>query len=124
MHLMSNNNKTNNNTKKNSNKSPVGNMPKDKIARFKLSGNISTSENGSKYTTHNTTRIAKSVRLLSTYRMHAHKVAETKLPASLKQSVHYFLTPMSRGDSDNAKDRKGLEAVVESVDNTNTEVTE
>ena len=122
---MANINKSNNNTtnKKGSNKTPVGNMPKDKIARFKLSGNISTSENGGKYTTYNTSRIAKSVRLISTYRMHAHKVAETKLPSSLKQSVHYFLTPMSRGDSDNTKDRKGIETVVEAQDN-NNETTE
>lgn len=98
----------NNNAKKNSNKNPVGYMPKDKLARFKLTGNI---DNPGEYKVRSLADVkivARNIRALHTYRMHVHKCVEPKLPSSLKRSVHYFLTPMSRADSDNAKDRKGF----------------
>jgi hypothetical protein len=106
-------NKTNN-AKKNTNKSPVGTMPKDKITRYKLHGNFSA-ERG-KFVSRNTKKVAQSIRMISTYRMFAHGVTTNVVPSQLKQVAHYFLTPMSRADSDNAKDRKGLE--VAAVDNT------
>ena len=103
---MANINKTNN-TKKGSNKSPVGTMPKDKLAKYKLSGNFV--ESRPKYTNHNTKRVAKSIRAISTYRMYVHGVATNVVPSQLKQVAHYFLTPMTRADSDNSKDRKTVE---------------
>jgi hypothetical protein len=40
-----------------------------------------------------------------------HGVSHTgKLPSSLRSTVHYFQVPMRRSDSDNNKDRKGIEA--------------
>lgn len=106
---------TSNTPKKNSNKNPAGTMPKDKITRFKLSGNFETDR--PKVVSRNIKKVAQSVRQLSTYRMYVHGVAETKLPSQLRQTAHYFLIPMSRADSDNAKDRKGL-TVEADVNNT------
>lgn len=102
---MANINKTNN-TKKNTNKSPVGTMPKDQISRFKLHGNFSNGR--SKITSRNAKRVRDFTRMVSTYRMKVHGVSETILPSQLKQVVHYFCVPMTRSDSDNSKDRKGI----------------
>jgi len=97
-----------NNEKKNSNKQPKGTMPLDKLKQFKLHGNL---EEPVIYTTHNTNKIAASVRALAAYRTAVHGVSHTgKLPACLRSTVHYFRVPMSRSDSDNSKDRKGTEA--------------
>ena len=96
----------NNNTKKNSNKMPIGTMPKDQLARFKLAGNI---ENPGEYKVRSMADIkivARNARALSTYRMYVHKTNESRLPSSLKRTLHYFLTPMSRADSDNSKDKR------------------
>jgi hypothetical protein len=109
---MANINKTNN-SKKNTNKSPVGTMPKDQISRFKLHGNFENDR--PKVISRNTHRVKQLSRLVSTYRMKVHGVAETKLPSQLKQVVHYFCVPMTRSDSDNSKDRKGIN--VETVEN-------
>jgi len=93
---------------KNSNKQPKGTMPLDKLKQFKLQGNLQEPEI---YTTHNTNKIARSVRALAAYRTSVHGVSHTgKLPSSLRSTVHYFRVPMSRSDSDNSKDRKGTEA--------------
>lgn len=105
----------NNNNVRGSNKQPVGTMSKEKIARFKLHGNFA--DNRPKVISRNTKKVAQSIRQLTTYRMYVHGVAETKLPSQLRQTAHYFLIPMSRADSDNAKDRKGLEVAIE-ADNT------
>ena len=94
-------------TDKNSNVQPVGTMPADKLKQFKLTGNL---KNPVIYKTRDTAKIAKSVRAISTYRMLAHGVTTHRLPSCLRSSVHYYLVPMSRSDSDNSKDRKGLDA--------------
>ena len=103
--------------KRNSNKNPIGTMPKDQLARYKLTGNI---ENPGEYKVRSMADIkivARNARALSTYRMYVHKTNESRLPSSLKRTLHYFLTPMSRGDSDNAKDRKGFVAENEAENN-------
>lgn len=104
-----------NTSKKNSNKMPVGTMPKDKLQRFKLNGNI---ENPGDYKVRSIADVkivARNARAMHTYRMYVHGCNEPRLPSSLRRSVHYFLTPMSRADSDNAKDRKGI--VIEADNN-------
>ena len=82
-------------------------MPKDMLKRFKLLGNMKVPNDH--YVIHNRTKIARSARAVHSYRQFVHGVTENKLPASLKHSVHYFLTEMTRADSDNSKDRRGLE---------------
>lgn len=97
-----------NNQLKNSNKQPKGTMPMDKLKQFKLQANLQEPEI---YVTHNKNKIARSVRALAAYRTSVHGVAHTgKLPSSLRSTVHYFQVPMRRSDSDNNKDRKGIEA--------------
>ena len=94
------------NTKRGSNKMPIGTMPKDQLARYKLTGNI---ENPGDYKIRSMADVkivARNARAISTYRMHVHKTNESKLPSSLRRTLHYFLTPMSRADSDNSKDKK------------------
>jgi hypothetical protein len=117
MYRMATINKTNN-AKKNTNKSPVGTMPKDKIVQYKLHGNFV--ESRPKYLSRNTKKVAQSIRAISTYRMFVHGVTTNVVPSQLKQVAHYFLTPMSRADSDNSKDRKGLETVAAETSNTET----
>ena len=95
-----------NNEKKNNNKQPKGTMPADKLKQFKLLCNL---KDPVSYVTRDTKKIAQSVRAISTYRMIVHGVNTHKLPASLRSTVHYFQVPMNRSDSDNARDRKGLE---------------
>lgn len=97
------------NSKHDSNVTPEGTMPKDMLLRHKLTGNMKVPN--SYYVIHNRKKIARSARMVKTYRQFVHGVNENKLPASLRQSVHYFLTQMTRADSDNSKDRKGLEPV-------------
>ena len=113
--------KINNTTnKRNSNNMPVGTMPKDKLQRFKLNGNI---ENPGEYKIRSISdvkTVARSARAVHNYRMYVHGCVEPRLPNSLRRTVHYFLTPMSRSDSDNAKDRRGSEA--EAVQNIVDEV--
>ena len=99
----------NNNVKKNSNKMPKGTMPKDKLTRFKLNGNIDEPGEYKHRTISDVKIVARNARALHTYRMYVHNCMEPKLPSSLKRSIHYFLTPMSRMDSDNSKDRKGFD---------------
>lgn len=115
---MATNTKSNNNNKKNSNKSPVGTMPKDMITRFKLHGNFEADR--PKANSRNSKVVRKFSRMISTYRMKVHGVAETKLPSQLRQVAHYFAIPMSRADSDNSKDRKGLDVSVESNNTSET----
>jgi hypothetical protein len=80
---------------------------KDMLKRHKLLGNMK--EPNSYYVIHNRTKIARSARAVHTYRQFVHGVNEARLPATLRHSVHYFLTQMTRADSDNSRDRKGLE---------------
>lgn len=107
--------KTNSSTKKNSNKQPKGTMPKDKLARFKLTGNL---ESPSVVISRDTKRVAKSIRAISTYRQLAHCSSETKLPASLRMSAHYFLVPMSRSDSANSSDNRDKSTAVDNTAST------
>ena len=102
-----------NKEKKNSNKQPKGTMPADKLKQFKLHGNL---QEPVIYVTRNTKKIAQSVRALASYRATVHGVVHTgKLPASLRSTVHYFQVQMSRSDSDNSKDRKGIENTTETA---------
>lgn len=93
---------------KNSNKMPKGTMPKDKLARFKLNGNIDEPGDYKHRTISDARIVARSARSVHNYRLYVHGCTEKRLPSSLRRSVHYFLTPMSRMDSDNVKDRKGF----------------
>jgi len=52
----------------------------------------------------------------------SHKCNEARLPSSLRRSVHYFMTPMSRMDSDSSKDRKSFAPTTE-TDNSNESAT-
>ena len=105
----------NNNTRR-SNNVPVGTMPKDKLTRFKLNGNITDPGDYRVRSISDVKLVARSARAVKNYRSYVHKCNEARLPSSLRRSVHYFMTPMSRMDSDNSKDRKGM--VVE-TDNSN-----
>lgn len=87
---------------------PKGTMPADKLTRFKLLGN---SVQYDRLVCRNSNAVAKNIRAFAAYRTMVHGVTETKLPASLKYAAHYFCIPMSRSDSDNPRDRKGLENV-------------
>jgi hypothetical protein len=100
--------KSNNAQERNSNKNPVGTMPKDKLTRFKLKGNIENPGDYKHRTMADVKIVARSVRAMHTYRMYVHGCMEPRLPSSLRRTVHYFLTPMSKGDSDNSKDRKDI----------------
>ena len=90
-------------TKRGSNIQYKGTMSKEKLARFKLSGNTETEL----YHSRNTTLVSRSARMLKTYRIFVHNCNERKLPSSLRITVHYFLDQLTRADSDNPKDKKG-----------------
>lgn len=106
--------------KKNSNNMPKGTMPKDKLQRFKLKGNIDNPGDYKHRTIADVKIVARSARAIKTYRQYVHGCQEPRLPSSLRRTVHYFLTPMSRMDSDNAKDRKNIIEVDNSAENTNS----
>lgn len=97
-----------NNNTRGSNNAPVGTMPKDKLTRFKLNGNISDPGDYKVRSIADVKLVARSARAVKNYRSYVHKCHEARLPSSLRRSVHYFMTPMSRMDSDNSKDRKGI----------------
>lgn len=113
----------NTNNKRGSNKMPIGTMPKDKLIRFKLKGNIENPGDYKHRTLADVKLVARNARAISTYRMYVHGVNEIRLPSSLRRTVHYFLTPMSRGDSDNSKDKKAavFEAETETGNNNNSQ---
>ena len=96
------------NNKRGSNKQPIGTMSKEKLTRFKLKGNIDNPGEYKHRSISDVKKVAKSARAVHTYRMYVHGCVEPRLPSSLRRSIHYFLTPMSRGDSDNSKDRKDI----------------
>jgi hypothetical protein len=98
----------NNAQKRNSNNNPIGTMPKDKLVRFKLKGNIENPGDYKHRSLADVKLVARSARAIHTYRMYAHGCMEPRLPSALRRSVHYFMTPMSRGDSDNSKDRRDI----------------
>lgn len=83
-----------------------GTMPPDKLKQFKLTENLKKYD---RIVCRNDKLVRDFVRKYSTYRMFAHKVATTYLPASIKYTAHYFSVPLTRSDSDNPKDRKGLD---------------
>jgi hypothetical protein len=85
---------------------PPGTMPVDKLKRFKLSGNMVAPNLVSK--SRNTQQMARAAMAMKIYRQVAHGCTEPRLPASLRQSLHYFAKPLSRSDSDNPRDRKGM----------------
>jgi hypothetical protein len=89
--------KTNNNNR-GSNAHPVGTMPKDKLTRFKLKGNIDNPGDYKHRSMADVKLVARSARAIKTYRMYVHKCVEPRLPSSLRRSVHYFMTPMSKYD--------------------------
>ena len=89
-------NTTNNN--RGSNAQPIGTMPKDKLIRFKLKGNIDNPGDYKHRTMADVKLVARSARAIKTYRMYVHKCVEPRLPSSLRRSVHYFMTPMSKYD--------------------------
>ncbi len=99
-----------NNTKGKNNMSK-GTMPNDKLVRFKLKGNSAEPFTGKATRSDKTVR--RLCRMLRNYRAYVHACYEPKLPSALRQSVHYFSVPMTRADSDNAKDKRGLDVSVE-----------
>jgi hypothetical protein len=115
-------NNNSNTSKRNSNNMPKGTMPKDKLVRFKLTGNIDNPGNYKHRSIADVKIVARSARAISTYRMYVHGCMENKLPSALRRSVHYFLTPMSRADSDNSKDRKDIVPVDNSPAEDNVDI--
>lgn len=109
--------KSNNGQTRGNNKMPIGTMPLDKLKRFKLKGNIDNPGDYKHRTISDAKIVAKSARAIHTYRMYVHGCVEPRLPSSLRRTVHYFLTPMSRGDSDNSKDKKAATFEVETETN-------
>jgi hypothetical protein len=107
-----------NNNTRGSNNAPVGTMPKDKLTRFKLNGNITDPGDYKVRSIADVKLVARSARAVKNYRSYVHKCNEARLPSSLRRSVHYFMTPMSRSDSDNNKDRKSFAPATE-TDNSN-----
>ena len=101
---------TNTNTKRGSNNQPIGTMPKDKLAQHKLTGNIENPGDYKHRTLADVKIVARNARAIKTYRLYVHKSYMNKLPSSLRRTLHYFLTPMSRSDSDNSKDKKAAAA--------------
>lgn len=97
-----------NNNTRGSNNMPIGTMPKDKLTRFKLNGNIADPGDYKVRSIADVKLVARSARAVKNYRSYVHKCYEARLPSSLRRTVHYFMTPMSRMDSDNSKDRKGI----------------
>jgi hypothetical protein len=87
---------TNNN--RGSNAQPIGTMPKDKLTRFKLKGNIDNPGDYKHRSMADVKLVARSARAIKTYRMYVHNCVEPRLPSSLRRSVHYFMTPMSKYD--------------------------
>ena len=89
-----------------------GTMPPDMLLRHKLVG-TSARAGVQRYVAARTAAsyVRKMNRLVSTYRVVYHGVTERHLASCLRNGVQYFAIPMSRGDSDNPRDRKGLETV-------------
>jgi hypothetical protein len=108
-------NTTNNN--RGSNAHPVGNMPKDKLTRFKLKGNIDNPGDYKHRTMADVKLVARSARAIKTYRMYVHKCVEPRLPSSLRRSVHYFMTPMSKYDGGATESKSNNTKDITTVDN-------
>jgi hypothetical protein len=92
-----------------SNKQPKGTMPADMLVRYKLKENLKDS---TRFVSRNSSVVKKFSRMISTYRVYVHGAQSTKLPACLRSTAHYFSVPLTRADSDNARDRRGLETEV------------
>jgi hypothetical protein len=90
---------------------PKGTMSKVMLDRFKLKGNLPVDV----YHSRNRKAVAASARALKTYRMNVHGCNERHLPACLRHTVHYFLTQLTRYDSDNPRDRRGIEKVADNT---------
>lgn len=86
-------------------------MPADLLLRHKLSNKPSAV--GKVVCKHNSAKVRKFARMISGYRLRVHGVTEKKLAAPLRNMCHYFSIPMSREDSDNYRDRRGLETTTE-----------
>ena len=93
-----------NTEKKGSNKTSKGTMPADKLVRFKLKGNISSD----RVVSRNTKLVKKFAESIKHYRQSAHGVNESRLPSCFRMSAHYFTIPLTRADSDNPRDKRGL----------------
>ena len=91
---------------------PKGTMQKDKLARFGLVGNSPFATDYKAYRAERTVR--KLCKMISTYRQNVCGVNERKLPVALVYIAHYFAIPMTKADSDNPKDRRGLDRPAES----------
>lgn len=86
-----------------------GTMPKDMLSRYALKGNTKNGERHKAW--HADATVRRMSRTTSTYRLLVHGSKSIRLPASLRYGVHYFAIPMSRADSDNPRDRRGLDKV-------------
>ena len=95
------------NSKHNDNITPKGNMPPDKIKRFKLLPNLK-SPLVEPVIARNRALVKKNAQDIKHYRQFVHGVNESKLPSCYRKSAHYFAIPHTRADSDNPRDRKGL----------------
>lgn len=80
-------------------------MPKDKLARFKLIGNNPFPTNYTAFRADRTVR--RFCKMISTYRQEVHG-APSELPKPLVYVAHYFAIPMTKSDSDNPRDRRGI----------------
>lgn len=80
---------------------PKGTMPKDMLKRHKLTGNVL----GDYSKSHNRGVVSRLAKSLKTYRAVVHGSIEKRLPASLRQTVHYFAQPQGRQDYDRTTPR-------------------
>ena len=97
-----------------SNITSFGTMPKDMLSRYALPGNV---KNGTRSISFRNDRaVRRLTRLASNYRLLVHKSQSISLPSPLKSTVHYFAIPMSRADSDNPRDRRGLDKAAETAE--------
>jgi len=89
---------------------PKGTMPPDKTKRFKLLPNLKSPLVES-VVSRNWAVVRNNARDIKAYRQTVHNVHEARLPSSLRKTAHYFAVQHTRADSDNPRDRKGLESV-------------
>ena len=82
-------------------------MPADMLRKHKLPKDIAVTE---KYRSFRNSRgVRRLTRMANTYRLLVHGVVTPhRLAAPLRSTVQYFASHSSRADSDNPRDRKGL----------------
>jgi hypothetical protein len=92
---------------------PKGTMPKDKLLRFGLVGNSPFPVDYKAYRADRT--VQRLCKIIGTYRQCVQGNNEPRLPKALVYIAHYFAIPMTKADSDNPKDRRGIDRSAEAA---------